>query len=60
MNNNKPYCKCNTCTTFNCDDCTICDSCFIETGCKDINNNENIENEFSQICYEDMSFNPIP
>lgn len=27
------YCKCKTCTIYNCDDCTTCDICMCETGC---------------------------
>jgi hypothetical protein len=35
----KSHCKCNTCITFNCDDCTTCDICHMTTGCKDEDNN---------------------
>lgn len=31
----KSYCKCIGCTTFECNDCTTCDICMAETGCKD-------------------------
>ena len=32
----KNYCPCKTCTSFECEDCTICDTCLVYTGC--INN----------------------
>jgi hypothetical protein len=41
----KLYCKCNTYTTFNCEDCTTCDMCNMATGCKDEDNQQHKETE---------------
>lgn len=35
------YCKCRTCVNkSNCDDCTTCDICMIETGCGQNDNSD--------------------